>query len=71
LDRLPGGERAVLEVLIRHWPREVARADIDTATGYKRSSRDAYIQRLKAKQLVEIAASSVRASETLFEGARR
>ncbi len=67
LARLPEGERAVLEVLVRAWPKAVPRDAIDNATGYKRSSRDAYIQRLKARQLVEIVGpGELRASEELF-----
>lgn len=36
-------------------------------TGYQRSSRDAYLQRMRAKQLIsEPARGMVRASEDLF-----
>lgn len=66
LQRLPEGERAVLAVLIENFPNAVDRASIDDATGYKRSSRDAYIQRLKSRRLVEVSSDGVRASETLF-----
>lgn len=64
--RLPEGERRILEELIAGYPNAVARAALDDATGYKRSSRDAYIARMKAKRLVEITSDGVRASETLF-----
>lgn len=60
LDRLPDGERAVLEVLIENYPDDVSRETIDAQTGYKRSSRDAYIQRMKAKQIIEITQRGVR-----------
>ena len=66
LARLPEGERRVLEVLVGAYPASVERADIDTATGYQRSSRDAYLQRMKAKRLWEKDGSAVRASEVLF-----
>jgi hypothetical protein len=66
LDRLPEGERKVLEILIEHYPNAVDRERIDEATGYKRSSRDAYIARMKAKRIVESTGSQVVASETLF-----
>lgn len=64
--RLPEGERRVLDVLISAYPASVARPDIDAATGYQRSSRDAYLQRMKAKRLWESDGSGVRASEALF-----
>jgi hypothetical protein len=68
LERLPEGERKVLEVLLEYYPEAVERETIDKATGYKRSSRDTYLQRLRARQLVEFAGrGEVRASETLFE----
>jgi hypothetical protein len=42
-ERLPEGERKTLEVLIAANGRDVAREVIDDQTGYKRSSRDAYL----------------------------
>ncbi|MGH7469750.1 MAG: helicase HerA domain-containing protein [Longimicrobiales bacterium] len=71
LDRLPTGETAILRVLIDAYPREVSRAALDTVTGYKRSSRDAYLQRLRSRQLVETESGGVRASATLFTGGRK
>lgn len=67
LRTLPEGERKVLEVLINAWPNEVRRDDIDAATGYKRSSRDAYLQRLSARELVAAAGGSASAAPTLFD----
>lgn len=67
LRTLPEGERAVLAVLIAAWPNEVARDDIDTATGYKRSSRDAYLQRLSARELVAATGGRASAAPTLFD----
>jgi hypothetical protein len=55
--KLPEGERRVLEVLVAAYP----------ATGYKRSSRDAYLQRLGARRLVEVDGSEVKASDHLFD----
>lgn len=65
--KLPEGERATLEVLIAVGGADVAREAIDEATGYKRSSRDAYLTRLKARGLVEFSGrGTVRASQELF-----
>lgn len=65
-QRLPEGERKILSELIAAYPNALPRSDLDDATGYKRSSRDAYIQRLKSRRLVETRGSEVAASETLF-----
>jgi hypothetical protein len=67
LGRLPEGERRVLECLIGHYPNAVDRQHIDTATSYQRSSRDAYLQRLGARELVETRGHEVRASDNLFD----
>lgn len=66
LDRLPPGEKAVLEATLHAYPGVMERAALDDATGYKRSSRDAYIQRLMARRLVTADRGAVRAADTLF-----
>jgi len=66
MNRLPEGERVILQVLIDAYPNAVGRDELSDATEYKRSSRDAYLQRLKAKQLIETSSEGVTASETLF-----
>lgn len=67
IGRLPPGERAVLEILIKAYPNTIQREEIDAKSGYKRSSRDAYIQRLKARQLVRVSgAAGICASDALF-----
>jgi len=66
LNKLPPGEKAVLEAVIRKYPNDLDVELIDESTGYKRSSRDAYIQRLVARQLVSRERGTVRASEVLF-----
>lgn len=66
LARLPDGERRILQELIAAYPDSVQRADLDAATGFKRSTRDAYLQRMKAKRLWTADGSAVRAAEELF-----
>jgi uncharacterized protein len=66
LKRLPEGERLVLQVLVSAYPKTVEREAISEATGYKRSTRDAYLQRLGARRLVTIDRDGVRAAEELF-----
>jgi uncharacterized protein len=66
-ERLPEGERAILKVLVDRYPDAVPRDVLSEETNYQRSSRDAYLQRLRAKQLiVEPSRGAVQASETLF-----
>jgi hypothetical protein len=68
LPRLPVGERAIMEQLIALYPDAGQRDDLTERTGYQRSTRDAYLQRLGAKQLVvDLGRGSVKASDTLFE----
>lgn len=65
--RLPEGERKTLDVLLDANGEDVDRERIDEATEYKRSSRDAYLVRLKARGLVEFSGrGTVRASAELF-----
>lgn len=67
LGRLPEGERRVLDVLVGAYPGAVERSAIDDLTGYKRSSRDTYLQRLSSRKLIEfVGRGEVRASEALF-----
>lgn len=68
LDRLPGGERRILEALIAAWPDAVHRESLSDETGYKRSSRDTYVQRLKARQIVDTeSGGKVKATQKLFD----
>jgi hypothetical protein len=68
-DRLPEGEFKVLDALAAAWPHAVDRDSLTESTGYKRSTRDAYIQRLGGKRLVEVTEGGVKASDNLFDGA--
>lgn len=69
LRDLPEGERKVLEIVIAAYPATVSRVEIDEATGYKRSSRDAYLQRLRVRELVITTGGEVQASPDLFSQA--
>src|ERR1051326_198939 len=69
--RLPEGEGRALDVLVAAYPAGVERAGMDGPTGYRRSSRDTYLQRLAARRLVEFVGRAVQASELLFDGATR
>jgi uncharacterized protein len=67
LQRLPEGERKILQVLIDANGEPVDRDSLEAETGYKRSSRDAYLQRLRAKELIdEPMRGSVAAAAQLF-----
>ncbi len=67
VQRLPGGERVLFEALLDAHPQTVNRDDLSDATGYKRSSRDAYLQRLTARKLiVAVGRGEVKASDSLY-----
>jgi hypothetical protein len=66
LERLPEGERRILAALVKHHPRYVEREVLEEETGYKRSTRDAYLQRLGARRLIEVERGRVRASQELW-----
>ncbi len=67
MRRLAPGEAAVLKILIDSYPHPVEPDRISEATTYARSSRDAYIQRLSAKELVVRDRSGIRANANLFD----
>jgi uncharacterized protein len=66
-DRLPPGEKAIFEILIAVSPDSIRRDELDARTGFKRSTRDAYLSRMASKRLViSEGRSAVRAAPTLF-----
>ena len=67
LTRLPEGEKRMLEILIQNGGDAVDRETLSDVTEYKRSSRDAYLQRLSSRKLVEsVGRGEVRAAPLLF-----
>lgn len=66
LERLPDGEAKVLKSVLGFYPEACPRDVISANTDYKKSSRDAYIQRLRARQLVAVSSDGVTASSTLY-----
>lgn len=68
MRRLPEGERKILSAVLEAYPEAVNREQLSEATGYKRSTRDAYLQRLRVRELITTngRAGSVRAEEILF-----
>lgn len=69
IGRLPEGERKILEVLAGSYPQSIDRIAIGESTGYQRSTRDAYLQRLASRKLIENVGGQVRASGELFDRA--
>lgn len=61
--KLPPGERAVLIASVQY-SEGVGRDQLSVLTGYKRSSRDTYIQRLRDKGYVEQRGDSLVATDT-------
>lgn len=69
-ERLPEGESRILAVVVALYPDAVPRDTLSEQTGYKRSSRDTYVQRLRARQLVTTDTDGVRAADVLFARSR-
>jgi uncharacterized membrane protein len=63
---LPAGEAAVLKIAIEFYDAEVSREEIERRTSYARSTRDAFIQRLAARELVTASGRGIKASADLF-----
>lgn len=63
LNKLPEGEAKILRLLAEHGPHE--REEIGSRLSFKRSTRDAYIQRLATRQLVVVEGQTIRISEHL------
>lgn len=67
MNRLPKGERAIFEALVWRHPTGLSREDLSTETGFKASTRNAYIQRLITRKLViDSGRSVIVASKELF-----
>lgn len=64
---LPEGERRILAELIAAWPEYLTRDELTERTGYSRATRNTYIQRMNAKEIIDVRGSDVFASERLFE----
>jgi uncharacterized protein len=66
IDKLPAGESAIFQVVLQN-PNGISREEIGEKTSFKRSTRNTYLQRMAARELVIISGDLVRPSETLFE----
>lgn len=68
IDRLPLGERKIFEVMLTHGAGEVEREELSDKTEFKRATRDAYLQRMRSKKIVEDAGpGKVKLSQNLFD----
>lgn len=67
LERLPRGESMILRILCDTFPESMPRDELSVLTGFARSSRDAYLQRLQARQLVKSDRGTASAAPTLFD----
>jgi len=69
MNRLPLGEKALLEVLCESGaPTQIHRDVLTERTGYKRSTRDAYLKRMFAKRIITLDGPGfISASVELFD----
>ena len=58
---LPEGERIILTAIAQH-TAGVSREQLSILSGYKRSTRDAYISRLSAKNMIEVCGTVIQAT---------
>lgn len=63
--KLVEGERRILAIVADAYPDPLSRDAISDATGYKRSSRDTYLQKLAARRLVVTTNEGVRMNARL------
>jgi hypothetical protein len=67
IKNLVQGESVIFGLLVEAYPDIISRESITEKTGYQRSTRDAYIQRLERRKLVRaLSKGLVIASEKLF-----
>jgi hypothetical protein len=65
LTTLPSGEARLLSLLLENG--SMSRDDLSRASGYKRSSRDTYLHRLRARELINTDGADVQPSAVLLE----
>lgn len=66
LAELPVGEKSILSILIGAYPGSVDRESISDQTGYARSSRNTYLVRMKAREIITVSGDQIKASDNLF-----
>lgn len=66
INTLPTGEAKLLELLCNAHPNGMSRDELSEKSSYKRSSRDAYLQRLSVREVIIINGSTIKASDDLF-----
>lgn len=66
IERLSGGEQTLFVMIVEAYPNHISRNELSDRSGYQRSSRDTYLQRLSARKLITTTRDGVRASEELF-----
>jgi hypothetical protein len=67
IEKLPPGERAVLEAILDRHPRPTSRDYVSIVCKYKKSSRNKYLDLLKRRGLIVRAGEDFAASPELFE----
>lgn len=68
LRELPEGERRVLDYVARFYPHPIHRDRVGDTLGYRRSTRDLYLQKLERRRLLEkTGAGHVLARSILFD----
>lgn len=65
LQKLPEGEKKVLNAFVSAYPNTLTREDIQNETGYKATSTRVYVQKLLARKILQQEGSALRISNNL------
>src|ERR1700680_798456 len=66
INKLPHGESRIFQAVLGR-PEGITREEIGELTGFKRSTRNTYLQRMVAREIVVATGEIIRPSDTLFE----
>ena len=67
MSELGGGEQELLAIICNEHPSFIDREELSERTEYARSTRNTYLQRLRARSLIIESGDSVRAVDDLFD----
>lgn len=63
---LPAGESELFDIIAKAYPKPVARPELQAATNKKRSTVDAYVQRLDRRELIAVDRDGIKLADQFF-----
>lgn len=67
LNKLPKGQKVYFFIAVNNDGNWITKSEADTKTNFQRSSRDAYLNRLRARNLIEVKDGAFRAHPDLYK----